>query len=190
MAARPSQSRGGVEMRINDGPEESIFRNSGLIGYLVKRLDEEYPDKQIGKTIIQKMMYLLSRSDVANFSFSMYHYGPYSSEVSGELNFAERNGIVDVSWKDAEGYYINPTERAGQFEHLLTGEEKRAVDDLVTRFGRFRAVDLSLIATALYLKDNFDVEEDRLVEAVHKAKKRFSPDYIKSILTGSGVLEG
>jgi len=28
------------------------------------------------------------------------------------------------------------------------------------------------------------------VEAVHKAKKRFSPDYIKSILTGSGVLEG
>jgi len=165
-----------------------MFRNSGLIGYLVKRLDEKYPGKQIGKTIIQKMMYLLSRSNVANFSFSMYHYGPYSSEVSGELNFAERNGIVDIIWKDAEGYYINPTEKAGDFEHLLSDEEKRAVDDLVTRFGKFKAIDLSLIATALYLKDNFNVEEDRLVEAVQTAKKKFSPDYIRSILEESDVL--
>lgn len=188
MAARPSRGRGGVEMSLGDGPEESMFRNSGLIGYLVKRLNETYPGKQIGKTIIQKIMYLLSRSDVANFSFSMYHYGPYSSEVSGELNFAERNGIVDISWKDAEGYYINPTEKGQDFEHLLSDGEKRAVDDMVARFGKYKAIDLSLIATALYLKDNFDVEEDRLVEAVHNAKKKFSPEYIRSILEGSGVL--
>jgi len=176
-------------MRMGNGPEESMFRNSGLIGYLVKRLKEKYPSKQIGKTVIQKMMYLLSRSDVANFGFSMYHYGPYSSEVSGELNFAERNGIVDISWKDAEGYYINPTERVQNFEYLLSDGEKRVVDDLVARFGRFKAVDLSLIATALYLKDNFDVEDDRLVEAVHNAKKKYPPKYIKSILEGSVILE-
>lgn len=177
-------------MRMGNGPEESLFRNSGLIGYLVKGLKEKYPSKQIGKTVIQKMMYLLSRSNVANFGFSMYHYGPYSSEVSGELNFAERNGIVDISWKDAEGYYINPTERVQNFEYLLSDDEKRVVDDLVTRFGRFKAVDLSLIATALYLKDNFDVEEYRLVEAVHSAKKKYPTKYIKSILEGSGILEG
>lgn len=175
-------------MSVGNGPEESMFRNSGLIGYLVERLNEKYPGKQIGKTIIQKMMYLLSRSDVANFDFSMYHYGPYSSEVSGELNFAERNGVVDISWKDEKGYFIKETDRVEDFMHLLSSEEKEVVDELVERFGCFKAVDLSLIATALYLKDNFGVQDERLVEAVHNAKKKFAPEYIEGILKKSSIL--
>jgi uncharacterized protein YwgA len=79
-------------MSRDSNHEESIFRAAGLIGYLVKRLNEDNPDKQIGKTIVQKMMYLLSRKNIARFDFSMYHYGPYSSELSGEMSFAERNG--------------------------------------------------------------------------------------------------
>ena len=176
-------------MSVGNGPDESMFRNIGLIGYLVKRLNEKYPGKQIGKTVIQKMMYMLSRSDVANFDFSMYHYGPYSSEVSGELNFAERNGVVDIDWKDEKGFFINQTDRVEDFVHLLSSEEKRVVDELVARFGCFKAVDLSLIATALYLKDNFGVQDERLVEAVHNAKKKFATEYIEGILKESGILQ-
>jgi len=77
-------------MSLGRNSDGSMFKNSGLLGYLVKSLKQKYPDRQIGKTVIQKMMYLLSRNGIMDFEFSMYHYGPYSSEVAGELNFAER----------------------------------------------------------------------------------------------------
>jgi hypothetical protein len=109
--------------------------------------------------------------------------------VSGELNFAERNGIVDISWKDEKGYFVKESDRAEDFVHLLSSGEKEVVDEHVERFGCFKAVDLSLIATALYLKDNFEVQDERLVEAVHNSKKRFAPEYIESILKESGILQ-
>jgi uncharacterized protein len=155
----------------------------------VKRLNEDNPEKQIGKTIVQKMMYLLSRKNIAGFDFSMYHYGPYSSELSGEMSFAERNGIIKVAWKDNEGYFIRPSESAEQFFALLDDEERQAVDDFVSQFGKFNATDLFLLATALYLKDNFGIEENRLPEAVHNAKKKYSTEYIEKILKSGGILQ-
>ena len=168
--------------------EESIFKSSGMIGYLVKRLNEEYPDKQIGKTIIQKMVYLLSRRNMARFDFSMYHYGPYSSELSGELSFAEKNGIIKINWKDNEGYFIKPTPDTDKFIDLLDGKERQTVDEIIRQFGRFKAIDLSLQATALYLRDNFGVEESELADAVHNAKKSYSHDYITEVLKAGRIL--
>jgi uncharacterized protein YwgA len=168
--------------------DESIFKSSGLIGYLVKRLNEDYPDKQVGKTVIQKMVYLLSRKNIAKFDFSMYHYGPYSSELSGELSFAEKNGIVKVTWRDNEGYFIKPTNDADKFLALLKEDERQAIDEIAKNFGKFKAIDLSLIATALYLRDNFGVEDSKLAEAVHNAKKRYSPDYIAEVLKSGKIL--
>jgi hypothetical protein len=46
-----------------------------------------------------------------------------------------------------------------------------------------------LVATALYLKDNFGVEDSRLPEAVHNAKKKYSPEYIEKILKSGGILQ-
>ena len=166
----------------------SMFRNSGLMGYLVKSLNQKYPDRQIGKTVIQKMMYMLSRNGIAEFDFSMYHYGPYSSDVAGELDFAERNGIVEMRWVDEKGYYIRPTGKADELSILLNDVEKHAVDKLVEQFGHFKAIDLSLIATALYLKDNFGVKDERLVDAVHNAKKKYAPAYIEGVLKAGGII--
>lgn len=176
-------------MSQDSNNRESIFRAAGLIGYLVKRLNEDNPDKQIGKTIVQKMMYLLSRKNIARFDFSMYHYGPYSSELSGEMSFAEKNGIIKVAWKDNKGYFIKSAEMAEQFFALLDSNEQQAVDDFVRQFGKFNATDLALVATALYLKDNFGVEEGRLPEAVHNAKKKYSIEYIEKVLKSSGILQ-
>jgi len=176
-------------MSRDSNHKESIFRAAGLIGYLVKRLNEGNPEKQIGNFFVPKMMSLLSRKNIARCGFSMYHYGPYSSELSGEMSFAERNGIIKVAWKDNEGYFIRSSETAEQFFALLDDEERQVVGDYVRQFGKFNATDLSLVATALYLKDNFGVEDSRLPEAVHNAKKKYSPGYIKKILKSGGILQ-
>lgn len=90
------------------------------------------------------MIYLLSRKNIARFDFSMYHYGPNSSELSGEMSFAEINSIIKQARKDNEGYFIKSSEMAEQFFALLDGNERQAVDDSVRQFGKFNATDLSL----------------------------------------------
>lgn len=168
---------------------KSIFKNPMLIGYLVKRIRVKYPRKQVGKTIIQKMMYLLNRDGVVDFDYSMYHYGPYSSALSSELNFAENTDIVQVKWIDDKGYFIGTTAaRLKKFEKLVTEGEKQAIDEIVERFGSFTAIELSIIATAFFLKDNFGVSNSKLVTVIHQIKQDHSVEYIESILRKAGIL--
>ena len=132
--------------------ESSIFKKPALIGYLVKALESERSEKQIGKTVVQKMVFLLMQRGVVDFAYSMYHYGPYSSGVSTELNFAENSDIVEIEWIENRGYFIKPGDALENFEPLVTKAEKQEVDKIVKEFGGFTAEDLSLIATALYLR--------------------------------------
>jgi len=168
---------------------KSIFKNPALIGYLVKRIKVEFPGRQVGKTIIQKMMYLLNRNEIVDFNYSMYHYGPYSSELSGELNFAQNAGIVQIKWVDDKGYFIETTSKLQNFEKLMTEREKQALDDLVERFGSYNAIELSIIATAYYVKDTFDVPETKLVSVIHQIKQNHSVEYIENILRKVGILK-
>ena len=87
---------------------ESIFKGPALVAYLVKRMSETYPDKQVGKTVIQKLLFLLTRAGVVDFDYAMYHYGPYSAQALSELNFAEDIGAVEIVWVPNEGYFITP----------------------------------------------------------------------------------
>ncbi len=167
---------------------ESIFKRPTLIAYLVKSINDRYPDKQVGKTIIQKMMYILARKKLFDADYSMYYYGPYSQEVAGELNFAESTGIVEIRWVNDKGYFITPiNDKLGHLEHVLRESEKKEIDDTVAKFGEFNANELSIIATALYLKDNFELDGRELIKAVHEIKDQHNMDYIKHILQRSGV---
>jgi uncharacterized protein YwgA len=168
--------------------EDSIFKPATLIAYTVKKLDERDPDKQIGKTIIQKMIYLLSRENIGDFNFSLYHYGPYSSEVSAELNFAEDIGMVSINWEEDKGYFIHATQELDEFISLLTDQEKETIERFVEKYGEFNAIELSIIATALYLSDYFNVPKDRLVEKVHNLKREYTREFIEGILKRAGLL--
>jgi len=168
---------------------ESIFEIPALICYLVKRLLTKHPDKQVGKTIVQKMMYLLSRQGIVDFDYSMYHYGPYSSEVEGELNFAESAEIVEIKWVDEQGYYIKPGPNLSSFESLVTKDQRYAIDDLIDQYGHFNAIELSLITTAFFLKDDFGVPERRLAEVVHNVKPKHHLEFIEGKLREAGVIK-
>lgn len=169
--------------------EKSIFEYPALIGYLVKRLLEKHPNKQVGKTLVQKMMYLLSREGIVDFDYSMYHYGPYSSEVAGELDFAESADIVDVTWKEKKGYFIERGSNASTFDQLPNKKKKQALDRLVGKYGRFSAIELSIITTAYFLRDNFGVPEHRLAKVVHDVKPNHRFEFIEEKLRDAGVIK-
>ncbi len=166
---------------------ESIFKNPAIIGYLVKKLHEAYPDKQIGKTLVQKMIYFLTRERIVNFNYSMYHYGPYSADVTSELNFAENSGLIDIKWVDGAGYFAEATPGLKKLEGLIQDSEKSAIDKLIGRFGSFSTVDLSLLATAYFMKDNFGTPNEKLADVIHNLKPRYSTSYIRGVLEKGGI---
>lgn len=159
------------------------------MGYLVKKIGEKHINKQIGNTLIQKMLYLLTRQDVVDFDYSMHYYGPYSNEVSGELSFAEDVGIVESKWDPDKGYFIKPASQLTKFEPHVTENERQAIDGIVEKYGEFMAKDLSIIATALYLKDNFNTPDEELVEKVHNLKRKYPDEHIEKLLKQSRVID-
>ncbi len=167
---------------------ESIFKNPAIIGYLIKRLHEEHANKQIGKTFVQKMLYLLSREGVVDFDYSMYHYGPYSAGAASELNFAENRGLITIKWVDGAGYFVETTPELEKFEKLIQEEEKSVINKLIGKYGDFNAVDLSLLATAYFMKDNFNTPDAELAETIHNLKPRYTAGHIKGVLEKGGVL--
>jgi len=174
--------------------KDSIFKETALIYYLIKKINEKNPSKQIGKTIVQKLVYLLTTEGIGEFDYSMYHYGPYSAEVSSELDLAKDIGAVEIEWVPSKGYFIRPKEIKSKenklLEELLSDEEKQKISSIVEKYSDFNAIELSIIATALFVRANFSVESDeKLVEIVSSIKKQYKKEQIKDFLIKSGILK-
>jgi uncharacterized protein YwgA len=53
-------------------------------------------EKQIiGRTKIQKILYLLSKKSRLNMGYEPYFYGPYSGDVSEVLQYAKQDGLIN-----------------------------------------------------------------------------------------------
>ncbi|MDI6876301.1 MAG: hypothetical protein QMC96_05965 [Methanomicrobiales archaeon] len=165
----------------------SMFEGTALVEYIVRKLHEKDPHKQIGKTIVQKIGYLLTRQLDSGFNYSMYHYGPYSGEVASELELASEIGLVTIRWEQDKGYFIEPGRIS--YEHVLDAPMKDKINAIVAKYGHYNALTLSIIATALYVKDNFDVSnDDELVEVVASLKPQHDKIWIKQTLKDAHVL--
>ncbi|MBC8468875.1 MAG: hypothetical protein H8D56_05335 [Planctomycetes bacterium] len=167
---------------------ENIFHNPTLISYIVKSIKETYPEKQISKTFIQKLFYLLSRKDVVDFDYSLYHYGPYSSQVSSELNFAEEIDFIVIDWIPEKGYFISPGPMYSSKLLLQNTEktERDAINEVAQKYGAYNAIELSIITTALFLKENFGVnDKSNLVEVVSSLKPQYNKERISNLLANT-----
>jgi|GEM_PF-573656 uncharacterized protein YwgA len=159
-------------MQFGDG-EKPMFKYPAMIGYLVKALRDKHPEEeQIGKTKIQKILFLLTRKHIVDFDYSMHYYGPYSPEVSNELLVAETAGIIQSKWKDDKGFFIEKGPNEKKFEEEIEKDEISAIDEIVEVFGKYNAKKFTILATLLFLNDKkgFFSKED-LVEEVHRIKK-------------------
>lgn len=175
----------------------------GLIAELASRL--EHTSLQFGKTVLQKMVYLLQElyGIECGYEFTLYTYGPFDSLLLLDLDQVEALEGVSVRplHSITGGYLIKPgtanaavREKAAGFLDALG--TKRAMDDLVREFGRSSAKDLELLATMVYVdkdarKSGELLTRRELAKRVREIKIRFSTmevDDAISRLEGKGYL--
>ena len=166
---------------------EQIKMHCGLIADLTKRLDNVSP--QFGKTVLQKMVFLLQEvyHVDAGYSFGFHTFGPFSSDLLGDLDIAENSGVVVVNSGESaygHGYVIKPGER---IEDCLTDADdflktnNQSITKLVSAFGGKTAKELELLTTILYLNKEIRLDTDKLTrdEAISKIRE-LKPKFTKS----------
>jgi uncharacterized protein len=162
------------------------YRYPAILGYLVKKLGNS--KRQIGKTKIQKLVYLLTRQRIVNFDYSMHYYGPYSPEVSDQLSLAESAEIIQSRWSENKGFFLKAGRKEADYQHLLSENEMSEIDKIVSRYGTFDTKGLTIITTYLFLKDTRNLTEDALVNELQKIKK-YRTQEIRQVLEQAKILE-
>ncbi len=67
--------------------------------------------RRLGKTQLQKLVYFLQKSGVPlGYEYEIYHYGPYSFELSDDMDSLDSLGVLNVE-SDPNGYGFDISSR-------------------------------------------------------------------------------
>jgi uncharacterized protein YwgA len=145
----------------------------------------------IGKTALQKLVYFLQElyGVDCGYDFTLYTYGPFSSQLLSDLDLLAFRGGVEVSF-DGMGYQIVPgpassTMRSGASDFLA--QNRPAIVEVIEKFSRKSAKYLELLATTIYAQRDAASSGnpptvDDLVSVVHGLKPHFDPESIRSAI--------
>jgi appr-1-p processing protein len=125
-----------------------------LILEVVRELNERKYALKVGRTIYQKICYVITRNGVnTGFIFSKGNYGPYSESVKDSITtLANANLILErtlgrmVSLSVSESFFIDQSK--------FSEEEWNAMKKTVDLFGRMKDTEQAeMVATVLYAYD-------------------------------------
>jgi uncharacterized protein YwgA len=148
----------------------------------------------LGKTAVMKLLFILQETlnVPLGYSFSLYTYGPYCSDVLSDLDFAESvKGVTITRLRYPNGnigYEVLPgednrvvQETASQF----VTEYKEEVEIAIKVFGAKSARDLELYSTIIYMFNNFEEnkwsdDDNEIIESVLQVKPHFLNSDVKN----------
>jgi len=159
---------------------------------LIPVLAERHPTRHIGRTALMKYMYFLQtlRNVPLGYSFSIYSYGPFDSDVLSDLSMAESMSLVSstpVSFAGGYGYRIQAAPGAARLKEEardFLSKHKEDIDWLFREFGGLNSAELELASTIVFVDREFDeigVPDltTELIACVNEIKPHFSRDQIE-----------
>ncbi len=141
---------------------------------------------------MQKLIYLIQALEgvPVGYPFHFYHYGPYSSDLAGDLEFISTLQGVGITYDP----YINMYNiSAGDKANLLTKKAedfleqyKGKIDRIIRSFSDKRAEELELITSIVYTwradQEDDEHKEHALVKRVAELKPKFNSQEIQHAL--------
>lgn len=134
-----------------------------LILLVVRELNERRYALKVGRTIYQKICYVITRNGVdTGFVFSKGSFGPFSAQVKASITaLANANLIVEeqlgrmISLKVADDVHVH--------RDKFTDEEWEAARKTVDLFGRVKSTDQAeMIATVLFSYDELAKKQENV----------------------------
>lgn len=164
----------------------------GIIADITKSLQKISP--QFGKTVLQKMIFLLEEVYKLNlgYNYRLYNYGPFCEELSSDLEYLSFVKGVKVQWNGA-GYEISPDEKTDYFIDKakdFIDDNRTQIDNAISCFGKMSAKDLELRATIIMF-NNQGENKDSIVKKINEIKPYFKETLISRAyekLTEDGII--
>jgi|SRR5579884_594294 len=125
---------------------------------LIAKLIERAPTKP-GRTALMKCLFFLKvlKGVPLPYSFRLYTYGPFDSDVLDDLNYAESLGAVQstlVAYPGVRGfeYHLGPKAKKieSQAEQFLARHDD-SIKWVLQEFGKRSALDLEMTSTLVYI---------------------------------------
>ncbi|RIW31608.1 hypothetical protein D3H55_15045 [Bacillus salacetis] len=154
--------------------------NTKIISYIIKKYG---PIK--GKKAFQKIFYFLTENGIpTGLTYSLYHYGPYSSKLDTLTEQFELNGAIKLIQKGI-GYELIQGDKVDDILSENKDEKTKDIDFILDNLPLDNPLQLELLSTTHYaakvqkeIYDETDIEE--VVKEVKRIKKsKFTEDNIK-----------
>jgi len=144
-------------------------------------------NREVGKTFIQKSIYLLQEGlkENLNYDYKLHFYGPFSQVLADDIDTLEILDLIDVKYNPGGyGYQIRITKEGISFldkfqtQYGVEDEKLQKVLSLINgEFGR----GMELLGTVLYFARLTDYK-DELKKLVNMVKPHFSDKEIMETL--------
>ncbi|KMQ49608.1 hypothetical protein CHISP_3480 [Chitinispirillum alkaliphilum] len=154
-----------------------------LITELTSRLASK--PVQFGKTSLQKILFILQEGYgvKCGYDFTLYNYGPYSVDITMDLDQTETLGGVIIASVESGigGYQLMPgtnTEELKKRAEQFLSENGNKITRVIETFGNMNARELELRATLLFAVNEAKYNNEAIsVESLFDTIKSIKPKY-------------
>jgi hypothetical protein len=187
----------GITLRLHRESIEATFRilrrryslekgdrEAALATHIVREIERMFPGRKIGRSLLQKLFFILSREGHVDVPFQLFMNGPYSDWVENALCRAVESGMVTAVKENGR----SDISARGGLSGKVPAELQEKVSQCVRAYGFNDEGDLAILTTALYLEDNAKMGPDDLVKAVLAVNERFDVRRVCSLLDRSDVV--
>ena len=145
-------------------------------------LAQEAQTKRLGKVQMQKLVYFAQHSGIPlEYKYEIYHYGPYSFELSHQLDSLDSLGVLRIeSDPNGFGFDISTGKFADKF--TIPTKYRKKLDQVITQFGSNSAAQLEVKATIHFVRSVIGGKATKavVIDRVRALKPRFNQEFVKN----------
>jgi uncharacterized protein YwgA len=140
-------------------------------------------NSNMGKTAVMKVIFMLQqvKGMSLGYDFSIYTYGPYSSDVTEDVDDLISIGLIKSTmypYHSYIGYELNIAEKGKSHIEKLSTTDEKAVADILDFIKGKSAKDLELYSTIvyvdnLYTKNLWKKDTNSIIKKVKEIKPHF-----------------
>lgn len=138
---------------------------------------------KLGKIQLQKLVYFLQETGVPlDYEFEIYHYGPFSFELSDQMNFWDSLGVLSIA-ADPTGYGFSINVGSHGSKYRIDNKYSPRIDYVVEKFGSDSPAKLEVKSTVHFVnkvlkKQMKNLPEKLVVGKVKELKPQFTDSFI------------